>query len=63
MENLKIKIQILDEQNNVLISSTINNDSIKAVKELHGVNILDDIYNSLLEDLLTVKNKDLKDGE
>jgi len=55
MENIKVKIQIIGEEDKVLISSTINNSTIKAAKELHGVNILEDIYNSLLEDL--EKNK------
>ena len=55
MEKLKVKIQIIGEEDKVLISSTINNSTIKTAKELHGVNILEDIYNSLLEDL--EKNK------
>ena len=48
---MKIKLQLLDEQNNVLISSTINEDTVETLKKLHNVNILDDIYNSLKEDL------------
>lgn len=55
MKNLKVKIQIIGEEDKPLISSIINNDTIKTAKELHGVNILEDIYNSLLEDL--EKNK------
>ena len=57
MENLKIKIQILDEQNNVLISSTINKSTIDAATEFHGQPVLNDVYNSMLEDLSTNKNK------
>ncbi len=57
MENLKVKIQIVGEDDKVLISSIINNDTIKTAKELHGVNLLEDIYNSLLEDLEKNKNK------
>jgi len=52
---LKVKIQIIGEEDKVLISSTIDSDTIKTTKELHGVNILEDIYNSLLEEL--EKNK------
>ena len=59
MENLKVKLQLIGEDNRVLISSTINNSTIKTIKELHGVNILEDIYNSLLEDLEKNKNGDL----
>ena len=59
MENIKVKIQIIGEEDKVLISSTINNSTIKAAKELHGVNILEDIYNSLLEDLEKNKKGDL----
>lgn len=57
MENLKVKIQIIGEDDKVLISSIINNNTIKTTKELHGVNILEDIYNSLLEELENNKNK------
>lgn len=57
MEKLKIKIQILDEQNNVLISSTINKSTIDAATEFHGQPVLIDVYNSMLEDLSTIKNK------
>lgn len=57
MENLKIKIQILDEQNNVLISSTIKKSTIDAATEFHGQPVLTDVYNTMLEDLLTNKNK------
>ena len=59
MENLKVKLQLIGEDNKVLISSTINNSTIKTAKELHGVNILEDIYNSLLEDLEKNKKGDL----
>jgi hypothetical protein len=59
MEKLKVKIQIIGEEDKVLISSTINNSTIKTAKELHGVNILEDIYNSLLEDLEKNKKGDL----
>lgn len=59
MENIKVKIQIIGEEDKVLISSTINNSTIKTAKELHGVNILEDIYNSLLEDLEKNKKGDL----
>jgi hypothetical protein len=57
MENLKIKIQILDEQNNVLISSTIKKSTVDAATEFHGQPVLNDVYNSMLEDLSTNKNK------
>ena len=57
MKNFKVKIQIIGEDDKVLISSIINNNTIKTTKELHGVNILEDIYNSLLEDLEKNKNK------
>jgi adenylate cyclase len=54
---MKIKLQLLDEQNNVLISSTINQKTVETVKELHNVNVLDYIYNSLKEDLKNNKMK------
>ena len=57
MENLKIKIQILDEQNNVLISSTIKKSTVDVATEFHGQPVLNDVYNSMLEDLSTNKNK------
>ena len=57
MENLKIKIQILDEQHNVIISSTIKKSTVDAAAEFHGQPVLNDVYNSMLEDLSTNKNK------
>jgi len=57
MKNFKVKIQIIGDDNKVLISSILNNTIIKTIKELHGVNILEDIYNSLLEELENNKNK------
>jgi hypothetical protein len=54
---MKIKLQLLDETDNVLISSTVNEDTVETVKELHGRYLLEDIYESLKEEL---KNK--KDG-
>ena len=57
MENLKIKIQILDEQDNVLVSSIINKSTVDAAAEFHGQPMLTDVYNSMLEDLSTNKNK------
>jgi hypothetical protein len=54
---MKIKLQLLDEADNVLISSTVNEDTVETVKELHGRDLLGDIYESLKEEL---KNK--KDG-
>jgi hypothetical protein len=59
MENLQVKLQIIGEDNRVLASSTVKSDTIKAVKELHGVDLLVDIYNSLLENLEENKNGDL----
>jgi hypothetical protein len=56
---MKIKLQLLDEQNNVLISSTINQKTVETAKELHNVNVLDDIYNSLKEDLKKNKMKNI----
>lgn len=52
---MKIKLQLLDEDDNVLISSTVNEDTVEAAKELHGVNIIDDIYNTLKEELKKTK--------
>jgi len=57
MKNFKVKIQIIGDDNKVLKTSILNNTIIKTIKELHGVNILEDIYNSLLEELENNKNK------
>jgi hypothetical protein len=54
---MKIKLQLLDEQDKVLISSTVNEDTVEVAKVLHGVNMLDDIYNSLKEELKKTKSE------
>ena len=59
MKNLKVKIQLIGEDDKVLISANVNNESIKTAKELHGVDMVNDIYYSLLEDLEKIKNKEL----
>ena len=51
MENLIVKLQIIGDDDKVLISSVISSNSIKSVKELHGISILDDVYNTLIEEL------------
>jgi len=51
MENLKIKIQILDEQDNVLVSSIINKSTVDAAAEFHGQPMLTDVYSMLLDEL------------
>ena len=48
---MKIKLQLVDDEGNVLISSTVNQDTVETVKKLHDVNLLTDIYESLKEDL------------
>ena len=55
---MKIKLQLVDDEDNVLISSTVNQDTVETVKKLHDVNLLTDIYESLKEDLKKIK----KDG-
>jgi hypothetical protein len=59
-ETKKVRVQLLDEQDNVIVSSTVNEDSLITIKDLHGVDALNDIYQMLKEELKN--NKDEKDN-
>jgi hypothetical protein len=49
MENLQIKITITDGEKEV--KTTINVDDYKTIKKLHGVSMLDDLVDVLLQDI------------
>lgn len=51
MEAKKVRVQLLDEQDNVIVSSTVNEDTLTTVKDLHGVDALNDLYEMLKEEL------------
>jgi hypothetical protein len=48
-KNLQIKITITDGEKEV--KTTINVDDYKTIKELHGVSMLDDLVDVLLQDI------------
>jgi hypothetical protein len=50
-QNLKIKIQILDAEDNVLISSTVPHQQVHDLNVYHGISGVDQVYNILLEEL------------
>lgn len=50
-QNFKIKIQILDEQDNVLISSVISQQDINGLNVYQGVSLVDQTYIMLLDEL------------
>ena len=50
-QNLKIRIQILDEQDNILISSVISQMYVHNLNVYHGVSGVDEAYHILLDEL------------
>lgn len=50
-QNLKIKIQILDAEDNILISSVINQQMVNDLNVYHGISGVDQAYNMLLDEL------------
>ena len=55
MENLQIKIIITDGEKEAIAKLSV--DSYKQVKELHGISLLDDTVDSLLEEIEKSMNK------
>ena len=49
--NLKIRIQILDSDNQILIQSTVNQTEVKDVRIYTNVSLVDETYLMLLYEL------------
>ena len=50
-QNLKIRIQILDADDNILISSVISQQQVHDLNVYHGVSGVDETYHMLLDEL------------
>ena len=50
-QNLKIKIQILDAEANMLISSVISQQMVNDLNVYQGISGVDDAYHILLDEL------------
>jgi hypothetical protein len=50
-QNLKIKIQILDAEDNMLISSVISQQMVHDLNVYHGISGVDQAYHMLLDEL------------
>jgi hypothetical protein len=50
-QNLKIKIQILDAEDNVLISSVTPHQQVHDLNVYHNISGVDQVYNILLDEL------------
>ena len=50
-QNLKIRIQILDSDDNILISSVISQQQVHDLNVYHGISGVDQAYNLLLDEL------------
>jgi hypothetical protein len=50
-QNLKIKIQILDADDNILISSIIPYQQVHDLNVYHGISGVDQVYHVLLDEL------------
>ena len=49
--NLKVKIQILDTNDQILLQSTINQNHVNDLRIYQGVSLVDETYLMLLETL------------
>jgi hypothetical protein len=49
--NLKVKIQILDTNDQILLQSTINQNDVNDLRIYQGVSLVDETYLMLLETL------------
>ncbi|CAB4138586.1 hypothetical protein UFOVP331_146 [uncultured Caudovirales phage] len=49
--NLKVKIQILDTNDQILLQSTINQNDVNDLRVYQGVSLVDETYLMLLETL------------
>ena len=49
-QGLKVKMQIIDSEDNVIGSTTIDCETIKMLSEFHNVSALDEAYNMLLNE-------------
>ncbi len=59
-QNLKIRIQILDEQDNILISSVTSQMMVHDLNVYHGVSGVDDAYHMLLDELAKKQSEENK---
>lgn len=50
-QNLKIRIQILDSDDNILISSVISQQQVHDLNVYHGVSGVNETYHMLLDEL------------
>ena len=50
-QNLKIKIQILDDKDNVLVSSIVPHQQVHNLNVYHNISGVDQVYNMLLDEL------------
>jgi hypothetical protein len=50
-QNLKVNIQILDEEDNILISTKIPQSQVNDLNVYHGISGVDQVYNLLIEEL------------
>ena len=50
-QNLKVNIQILDEEDNILISTKICQSQVNDLNVYHGVSGVEQVYNLLIEEL------------
>jgi len=50
-QNLKIKIQILDADDNILISSVTSQMMVHNLNVYHGISGVDQVYHVLLDEL------------
>jgi hypothetical protein len=56
-QNLKINIEILDEEGNILISTKISQSQVNDLNIYHGISGVEQVYNLLIEELKVRQSK------
>lgn len=51
MKNYKLKMEIIDENNNSVGTATITCKTIQNMIELHNISTIDETYNQLLQEI------------
>ena len=55
--NLKVRIQILDANDQILLQSTVNQNDVNDLRVYQGVSLVDETYLMLLQELEQKLNK------
>lgn len=61
MEKNKLKMEVANNEEKISVTALVNSEDIKIINELHGINVVDDLYealNSVILDKVANKKED-----